>query len=220
MRPSRRSVPAGGGSDLQSPASEPSTDMPSVYAEVIAGAVATAIRERFPSASPSPSIPLPFPSNSQSSHSVPAERSTFDLACDLRKRPKFNPPSLFENMRSRRSRKKGGRQQSKFISYVRDIVLLPMDAKGQDGIISIPRSSKRVMLGKAGLVGKLEITSIMSDYDVRKEICEVFGTPMGLVDSNIKNNQLFPFTYLQRAGSGCRSLCVPSVKADFEWTGR
>ena len=159
------------------------------YAEAIAGAVANVLRERLPPVSvPSPSA-----------------------------RTKFSPPTLFQDVRSRRGRKK---QASKLVSYVRDIILLPMEFRSRDGEISIPRSSRRNKLGKAGLVGKIEIDSTMTDSDVRREVCEVFAVPMGLSESDIGKNHPFPFTYLQRAGAGSRSLCLPSVKASFQWNGR
>ena len=75
------------------------------------------------------------------------------------------------------------------------------------------------MLGQAGLIGKVEILSNMTELDVRREICEVFSTPMGLTSEDIENNRLFPFFYLQ--GSGSHTYCVPSInKAKFEWNGK
>ena len=170
------------------------------YAEAIAGAVANVLRERLP--------PVSVPS--------PSARNTFEVTSAL-KRAKFSPPTLFQDVRSRRGRKK---QASKLVSYVRDIILLPMEFRSRDGEISIPRSSRRNKLGKAGLVGKIEIDSTMTDSDVRREVCEVFAVPMGLSESDIGKNHPFPFTYLQRAGAGSRSLCLPSVKASFQWNGR
>ena len=57
----------------------------------------------------------------------------------------------------------------------------------------------------------------MNAEDVHKEVCEVFS---GINKSDLKAGELFPFTYLQRAGSCTRALYLPSVKEDFEWTGR
>ncbi len=159
---------------------------------------------------------LSYPS---SSNAVSPSRSTFELASDLRKRPKFSPPTLFENVRNR-SRKKKQMDHSKVVTYMRDIILLPKIFQCPDGDISIPRSTKRSKLGQAGLVGKIELHSTMSDCEVRREVCEVFSVPMGLLESDIKNNDLFPFIYLQRAGAGTRSLCLPSVKESFQWNGK
>lgn len=87
------------------------------------------------------------------------------------------------------------------------------------GEVKIPRRGKRCLLGRAGLVGKIEFLSIMTELEVRREICEVFSTPMGLTSADLKNDELFPFSYLQKSGS--QSFCVPSVnKAKFEWNGK
>ena len=52
------------------------------------------------------------------------------------------------------------------------------------------------------------------------EICEVFGEVLGLCTEDIKNDRMFPFVYLQRAGAGSRTLCIPAVKDSFQWNGR
>ena len=99
-------------------------------------------------------------------------------------------------------------------------MLLPTDFRNRYGEVIVPRRKKRSLLATAGLVGKVEIDSGMSQDDVHREICEVFGEPMGLSPEDIKNDRLFPFYYLQRAGAGSRSLCVPSVKDTFQWNGK
>ena len=63
----------------------------------------------------------------------------------------------------------------------------------KNGDISIPRSGKRTKLGKAGLVGKIEIDSSVSDTDVRREMCQVFAGPMGHTSEDIKEGRLFLF---------------------------
>ena len=188
------------------------------YAEAIAGAVANVLRERFPPV-PSSSVSASLPTNPNLQDTP---RTSFNLASELRstaKRPKFSPPSLFEGLRSRRKKGKSA-QPSKTVHYMRDVVLLPLEFKSRSGEISFPRGSRRTQLGKAGLVGKVELDSSMSDMQVRQEICEVFATPMGMSQDDIKENRFFSFSYLQRAGSGSRSLCLPSVKDDFQWNGR
>lgn len=97
------------------------------YAEAIAGAVVNALRDRLPPSTAASNIP----------------RSTYEIASDLRpkaKHPKFSPPSMFESIRNRRSKKKTG-ESSKTNFYVRDVFLLPMKFQGSGGDISIPRSS-------------------------------------------------------------------------------
>ena len=158
-------------------------------------------------------------------------QSIFRRAADMRhqstisgcKRPRYEPPSMFENMRrgNRRTRKADMQAAPKTIHYVRDIILLPPEYRNsQTGDVSIPRTTKRSILGSAGLVGKVELDSSMTENEVRREICEVFSGSMGLTTEDIKSENLFPFIYLQRAGSGSRSLCVPSVKPTFEWNGK
>ena len=60
----------------------------------------------------------------------------------------------------------------------------------------------------------------MTDLETRTENCQVFALPMGLTDDDIKNGDLFRYSYLQKAGAGSRSLCIPAVKDSFEWTGK
>ena len=63
------------------------------------------------------------------------------------KRPKFSPPTLFENLRKRRKKSSGSSsgQSSKVNYYVRDVVLLPEEfAKGN--IVPVPRCSSRTRL--------------------------------------------------------------------------
>lgn len=141
------------------------------------------------------------------------------------KRPRisYEPPSLFESVRRRRNSQSVSKQSpsfSKTVHYSRDIVLLPAESRNKSGDVVIPRSGKRSLLGRAGLIGKIEIDSTMTDLEVRKEICEVFSTSMGITTDDIKNGYIFPFVYLQRAGSGTRALCLPSVKPSFEWSGK
>lgn len=70
----------------------------------------------------------------------------------------------------------------------------------------VPRSNNRETLGKAILFGKIELSSDMTEDEVRTEICELFSGPMGLTTDNIKDGIRFKFHYLQRAGCNTRSL--------------
>lgn len=85
-----------------------------------------------------------------------------------------------------------------------------------EGIV-IPRKSRRAQLGVSGLVGKIEFNSNMTAQEMRSEICQVFSKAMGLLASDIKDERLFPFSYLQ-TNSNC--LCYPSVAESFSWNGR
>lgn len=97
---------------------------------------------------------------------------------------------------------------------------LPQSFRSSSGNVSIPRTEKRNAIAEAGLIGKVEFRSDMTDLEVRQEICTVFAKPMGLTKASIDNGDLFPFTYLQRAGPGSRTLCVPSVSSTFQWDGK
>ena len=125
--------------------------------EAIAGAVANAIRQSLSSSdSPRAGVNSSLFRGSASIQESPSVPTTYEVARDLRnstinKRPKFSPPSLFEKMRNRRSKRHG--QPVKVISYVRDVVLLPNEYRARSGEISVPRASRRSKLGQAGLVG-------------------------------------------------------------------
>ena len=84
--------------------------------------------------------------------------------------------------------------------------------------IIVPRGEYRISLSTAGLIGKIEISSTMSEIDIRKEICPVFAQPMGLNPDC--NDELFPFEYLQPTGQGSKCLCIPSTSSGFKWTAQ
>lgn len=103
--------------------------------------------------------------------------------------------------------------------YIRDIMCLPRSYRNvESGNVPIPRTERRNIIAEAGLIGKVEFRSDMTDQEVRQEICKVFASPMGLTKTAIEQGDLFPFTYLQRTGPGSRTLCVPSVI--FQWDGK
>ena len=174
---------------------------------------------------------------SQHSHqsSVGNTASTYELASEIRqlKRPRVTfepPPSLFESERRRRnstgrnSRYTASRATEtipKATPYSRNVILLPPQYNNSNGVVSIPRLKKRSVLGQCGLVGRVDLLSTMTELEVRREVCEIFSTPMGLTSLDLENGRLFPFSYLQNTGSGTHSYCVPSVnKAKFEWNGK
>ena len=140
------------------------------YADAIAGAVVHAIQNRLPPGTRG-DPGFHFSSNRSRAHGA----TTFDFASDIRstaKRPCYSPPSIFSNLRKRRKGKSA--PAAKIVTYVRDVILLPMEFKNRNGEICIPRCGKRSLLGQAGLVGKVEICSDMSDEDVRREIWKFF----------------------------------------------
>ncbi len=138
---------------------------------------------------------------------------------------KYNPPTLFESLRREPNlaKKRLGRTPKasvKLTYYVRDIMLLPSEFKGPNNNVSIPRCKRRTLLAQAGLVGKIELHSGMEEDDVREEVCEIFAQIMGFTQADIQNRRYFQYAYLQRAGAGSRTLCIPSVKSSFKWNGR
>lgn len=84
---------------------------------------------------------------------------------------------------------------------------------GKNKHIPFPRGKSRVSLARNGLVGKLHISSDMSENDVLCEVRSVFKDPMD-------NNPNFPFQLLQPTGEGSRSLAIPPVSDTFQWTAQ
>ncbi len=97
-------------------------------------------------------------------------------------------------------------------TYDRDVFCLPLSRKNgpSGGSIKYPRGKYRSWLATSGLIGKLHLTSEMSELDVMKEIRSIFSGPMG-------NNPDFRFLYLQPTGGGARSLTIPSQSSSFKW---
>ena len=93
----------------------------------------------------------------------------------------------------------------------RDVLCLPKNAKAVGNMISFPRGKYRAYLASAGLIGKLHMTSEMSDEDVASEIRSIFKSLMN-------DNSNFRFQYLQAAGSGTKALTVPAQSPSFKWT--
>ena len=80
---------------------------------------------------------------------------------------------------------------------------------GKGSSIPVPRS--RNVLASNGLIGKIRVTSEMSESEIFDEIRSVFSQPMN-GDPN------FRFDVLQSAGGRCKSLVVPSTSESFQWT--
>ena len=94
-------------------------------------------------------------------------------------------------------------------TWDRDILCIPKGTTRSG--ITYPRGKYRAYLASAGLIGKLHLTSEMSDKDVEQEIRSIFRGPM-------QNNPVFPFSYLQCTGGGSKSLTIPSHSTSFKWT--
>ena len=98
-------------------------------------------------------------------------------------------------------------------TWDRDVMCLPKSRKSLalNGTIKYPRGKYRSELAALGLVGKIHLTSEMTDADVRNEITSVFKVPM-------KNDPNFPFVYLQSTGGGSKSMIIPPQSSSFKWT--
>ena len=97
-------------------------------------------------------------------------------------------------------------------TWDRDVMCLPQSRKtlASNGTIKYPRGKYRSELAAMGLIGKIHLTSEMSEVDVRNEVTSVFRGPM-------KNDPNFPFVYLQPTGGGSKSLVVPPQSSSFKW---
>ena len=84
---------------------------------------------------------------------------------------------------------------------------------GDEGEIAVPRAATRAELASVGLTGKIHLESWMNEQEVMAEIRSVFQGPM-------HSDPAFPFGILQCAGSGSRSLTIPSVSFSFQWTAK
>ena len=64
-----------------------------------------------------------------------------------------------------------------------------------------------------GLIGKIRLMSTMTVKEVEDEVRSVFHKAMS-------GRSDFPFTFLQPAGAGSRTLTIPSVSSSFSWTAQ
>ena len=100
-----------------------------------------------------------------------------------------------------------GKKKAKVSTWDRNIMCLPKSL-GNEGEIIIPRAASRAELASKGLTGKIHLESWMNEQEVMSEIRSVFQGPMN-------SDPAFPFSVLQCAGAGSRSLTIPSVSSSF-----
>ena len=93
-------------------------------------------------------------------------------------------------------------------TYDRDIICLPQECC-KSNIIHIPRN--REGLSKDGLIGRIRLTSEMSEDEIFDEIRSVFRIPMAGTDH-------FSFDVLQSAGGQSKTLVVPALSSSYKWT--
>jgi len=82
-------------------------------------------------------------------------------------------------------------------TWDRDVLCIPKGGRCTGGGINF-RGRFQANLARSGLIGKLHLTSEMSDQDVEDEIRTIFRGPM-------LNNSSFPFLYLQSTGGGSKT---------------
>ena len=105
-------------------------------------------------------------------------------------------------------KKKPAVNTGRYYAYNRDIICLPSDHYSSH-VINIPRS--REGLYEAGLVGRVRLTSDMSEDDIFDEIRSVFKGPM-------RGNRNFIFSILQGTDGSSKTLVIPSLSSSYQWT--
>ena len=119
-------------------------------------------------------------------------------------------PSHLKRRRSEKSEGSAAVKKGKVTIWDRDVICLPQSCANQNHVC-FPRGKYRAILGKAGLIGKLRLTSHMTPSEVWDEIRSAFRVQMD-------GRRDFPFDYLQPTGCGSYSLMIPNVSSLFDWT--
>ena len=123
----------------------------------------------------------------------------------------FRKHSLPSSFLARQEERQKLKKSCKEFIYERDIICLP-NSFNKDGYITIPRSKPiREMLARSGLMGKIHLTSSMSESEIMDEIQSVFEKPM-------KCNPNFAFKILQPTSGSSKGLSIPSLSSSFKWT--
>ena len=126
-----------------------------------------------------------------------------------RKPPSYPLPSSF----LKKNNLKGKQKKVALKTWNKDIICLPKHYHSNTQKIPIPRGAKRGEIAMAGLIGKISLTSNMSEEEIREEICAIFTVAFGGDDK-------FPFRFLQTVGGGTRYLNVPCQTSNLEWTAQ
>lgn len=98
---------------------------------------------------------------------------------------------------------------AKLFTYDRDIICLPHWHATKDETIEIPRS--RDDLSKHGLIGKVRLSSDMTEEEVLDEIRSIFHTQMN-------DDPFLKFHILQATGGTNKSLTILAVSSSSKWT--
>jgi len=118
-------------------------------------------------------------------------------------------PSFLKRRGVRRAEAKVSKKPKTVKTWDRDVLCIPKQRNLTSGI-KYPIGKYRAHLASNGLIGKLHLTSEMTDKDVECEIRSIFREPM-------QNNPNFPFLYLQSTGGGAKLLTAPSQSSSFKW---
>ena len=118
-------------------------------------------------------------------------------------------------LRKRRRSSAPLKREKTIKTWDKDIVCLPHTYNGTGGIggITIPRGKRHAELGRQGLIGKIRLSSDMTEEEIMREIHSVFAKQM-------KNDMEFPFTFLQCTGGGAKTLTPAQVSPSWTWTAQ
>ena len=105
-------------------------------------------------------------------------------------------------------------KKERIFSYERDIICLPSwyRSKMSGNCIPIPRGiDSRQYLAKHSLLGKITLTSDMTEMQIFNEIYSVFNDSFG-------GRENFKFLILQSTGGFSKSLTIPRVSNQYKWS--
>ena len=89
-----------------------------------------------------------------------------------------------------------------------------MVSVGDGSAINIPRGKSRTDLFTSGLIGKIELSTKASEYEIKTQISDMFFDCF----KSVVNTSMLEFEYLTMV-PGLRLLQVPKVNFGFTWDG-
>lgn len=105
-------------------------------------------------------------------------------------------------------------KKERIFTYERDIVCLPSwyKSKMSGNCLPIPRGNEsRQYLARHGLLGKITLTSSMTETEIFKEVSSVFTESFG-------GRENFRFLILQPTGGFSKSLTIPRISSQYRWS--
>ena len=131
------------------------------------------------------------------------------LFCLCSRKVSATLPSVF--MSRRIQKKSKSKPATKLFTYDRDIICLPK-SYANEGLIKIPRKRAiREFLASNKLIGKIQLSSDMTESQIMEEIRSVFYEPMD-------DDPLFRIIILQPSGGDSKCLNIPVVSSSYKWT--